>query len=233
VSNAAGLLSIIIPVRNEAGWIKSTLAALPAGGEYIVVDGDSEDGTTEKLAQLAARRDPPLRLLACEPGRAAQMNAGARVAGGEVLLFLHADTRLPENAPQQIIAAVRGGSPWGRFDVRLEGRSRLLPLVAWLMNRRSRLTGLCTGDQALFVERRLFERVGGFAAIPLMEDLELSQRLNQVAAPACLAGPVRSSGRRWDRHGALRTIAHMSLLRGLYWLGVSPKRLARYYPESR
>jgi rSAM/selenodomain-associated transferase 2 len=162
-------------------------------------------------------------------GRAAQMNAGAALARGQVLLFLHADTQLPANAAALITQALQAGARWGRFDVQIEGRSALLPLVGAMMNWRSRLTGIATGDQALFVDAALFRQLGGFAAQPLMEDIELSRRLRAVAAPACLRQRVRTSGRRWDQYGALPTIVLMWWLRWRYWRGASPELLAQAY----
>jgi len=219
-------ISIVIPVLDEAGHIAAALAALAPlraqGAELIVVDGGSRDGTPALCRGLADA------VLAAPCGRAVQMNAGARAASGAVLLFLHADTALPEGA-LTLIAQAQARAAWGRFDVTISGRSRLLPVVAALMNARSRLTGIATGDQALFVRRDAFDAVGGFPEQPLMEDIELSKRLRRVGAPACLRAKVRTSGRRWDRRGAWRTILLMWRLRLLYWLGVPAERLAAAY----
>jgi len=226
-------LTIVLPVLDEAEHIETTLAALAAwraaGVEVVVVDGGSRDDT---VARARPRCDT---LIEAPRGRAAQMNAGARVARGDVLLFLHADTRLPADAPALVESALaenRSAQPhaWGRFDVHIEGRSRLLPVVAALMNLRSRLTGIATGDQAMFMRRAAFDAVGGFPAQPLMEDIEISRRLRRsVGRPACLRAKVRTSGRRWDRHGPWRTVLLMWRLRLLYWLGVPAERLARAY----
>ena len=217
-------LSIVMPVRDEAQRIAAALAALAplrtAGAELIVVDGGSHDGTP---ALCQGRADA---VLAAAAGRATQMNAGARAASGAVLLFLHADTALPADAAALIAQA---GAPWGRFDVTIEGRSTLLPLVAALMNWRSRWTGIATGDQAIFVRREAFDAVGGFPEQPLMEDIELSKRLSRLGRPACLRARVVTSGRRWDQRGAWRTIVLMWRLRLLYWLGVPAERLAAAY----
>ena len=217
-------LSVIIPVLNEAARVAATLAALAPlraqGAELIVVDGGSSDGTPALCAGLVDA------VLASPPGRATQMNAGARTASGSILLFLHADTTLPADALALITQA---GAPWGRFDVTIAGRSVLLPLVAALMNLRSRLTGIATGDQALFVRRDVFDAVGGFPEQPLMEDIELSKRLRRRGRPACLRARVTTSGRRWDSRGAWRTIVLMWRLRLLYWLGVPAERLAATY----
>jgi rSAM/selenodomain-associated transferase 2 len=220
-------LSIIIPALNEAAAIADTLAALAPlrqrGAEVIVVDGGSADGTAHLAAAGADQ------VLTAERGRARQMNAGAAAAHGELLLFLHADTRLPADADALVRAALAHGARWGRFDVFIEGRPRLLRVVAWFMNRRSRLTGIATGDQAIFVERALWQQLGGYAELPLMEDVELSQRLRAVARPACLSERVVTSGRRWEQRGPWRTIFLMWRLRWRYWRGESPHELARAY----
>jgi rSAM/selenodomain-associated transferase 2 len=221
------VLAIVMPVLDESERIAGVLAALAPlraqGVELIVVDGGSRDDTA---ALCAGRVD---RLLASPRGRARQMNEGARAATALALLFLHADTVLPPRALEHIGAAL-ASSAWGRFDVAIDGRSRWLPLVAAMMNWRSRLTGIATGDQAIFMRREAFEAVGGFPDQPLMEDVEISRRLRRAAgAPACLRQRVATSGRRWDRRGALRTIALMWRLRLLYRLGVSAERLAAHY----
>jgi rSAM/selenodomain-associated transferase 2 len=157
------------------------------------------------------------------------MNAGAAAARGGVLLFLHADTRLPDGAERLIAQAMAAGSHWGRFDVRIEGKSAWLPLVAAMMNRRSRLTGIATGDQAMFVTREAFAAAGGFPDIPLMEDIELSRRLLQTGRPACLTARVTTSGRRWEAQGVWRTILRMWWLRLRFFFGADPRRLAVDY----
>jgi rSAM/selenodomain-associated transferase 2 len=216
---AAQRLSVVVPALNEARGIRAALEALAPlrarGHEVIVVDGGSSDGTPELARGLCDR------LLSAPRGRAAQMNAGARAASGDVLLFLHADTRLPPHAD-----ALVGDALWGRFDVRIEGRHPLLKVVAWGMNLRSRLTGIATGDQAIFVRRDAFP---GFAEIPLMEDVALSRELRRRARPACLREKALTSGRRWEARGVLRTVLLMWRLRLLYFLGARPERLARLY----
>ncbi len=158
------------------------------------------------------------------------MNVGAAFASGDVLLFLHADTRLPPDAPRLVANALDSGYRWGRFDVAIEGRARMLPLVARLMNLRSRLTGIATGDQAMFVERALFASVGGFPPQPLMEDVALSLALKRAAGrPACIREPAVTSGRRWDARGTLATITDMWALRLAYWSGADPRVLAHRY----
>ncbi len=220
-------LSIIVPVLDEAEAIAGHLAALAplraAGAEVIVVDGGSRDGTAERAALLA---DTVLR---AQRGRAAQMNAGAAVARGSVLLFLHADTVLPAGAMEAIRRAVAGGALWGRFDVSIRGRPRLLRLIGACMNLRSRLTGIATGDQAIFVRTSAFREVGGYPSIALMEDVALSARLRHLGRPACLREQVTTSGRRWEQRGVLRTILLMWWLRLGYWLGRHPTSLSRAY----
>jgi rSAM/selenodomain-associated transferase 2 len=220
-------LSIIVPVLNEAAVIADTLDALAPlraqGHDVIVADGGSSDGTP---GLLAGRADT---VLDAPRGRATQMNAGAARARGDVLLFLHADTRLPPQADALVARALQRGTDWGRFDVRIAGRSRLLPLIAALMNLRSRLTGIATGDQAIFVRRALFERIGGFADIALMEDIDLSRRLRAQGSPACLRERVVTSGRRWDTHGVWRTVWLMWRLRWRYWRGEPADVLAKAY----
>jgi rSAM/selenodomain-associated transferase 2 len=220
-------LSIVVPTLDEAAGIGDLLAALQPlrhrGHELIVVDGGSTDGTATLARRFAdAVLDAPR-------GRATQMNAGAVAARAGVLLFLHADTWLPPRADGLVQQAIASGRVWGRFDVRIDGRSRLLRIVATLMNLRSRLTGIATGDQAMFVTREAFERVGGFPAQPLMEDIELSRRLKRLGHPACLHERVCTAGRRWEQRGVWRTIFLMWRLRWRYWRGESAARLAEAY----
>jgi rSAM/selenodomain-associated transferase 2 len=220
-------LSIVVPVLNEAAGIAATLQALAPlrerGAEVIVVDGGSADDTPCRAAPWADR------VLGSPRGRARQMNAGAAAARAPLLLFLHADTQLPDGADAVLHSAIAGGAAWGRFDVHIEGRPLLLRLVAPLMNLRSRLSGIATGDQAIFVRRDCFDRVGGFPDQPLMEDIELSRRLRALARPRCLRQRVRTSGRRWETQGVWRTIVLMWRLRWRYWRGESPQSLAEAY----
>ena len=221
-------LSIIIPVLNEGDGIAAALDALAhlraLGTEVIVVDGGSRDATVER-AQLRADR-----VVLAPRGRALQMNAGAESASGDVLLFLHADTRLPAEADRVVLNGLdRSRRVWGRFDVKIDGRSRLLPVVAWLMRLRSRLTGIATGDQAIFVRREAFQAVGGFPAVVLMEDIAICKRLKRLGRPLCLRACVTTSGRRWEKNGVLSTILLMWRLRFAYFLGADPKQLARQY----
>lgn len=220
-------LSIVIPALDEAHGIAvalDALAPLRAGGhEVILVDGGSVDGTADLAGPLVDR------VLRAPRGRARQMNAGAAAARGDALLFLHADTRLPEGADAMVAAALATRT-WGRFDVRIEGRSRLLPVIAFFMNLRSRLTGIATGDQAIFVRR---EHFNGFPELALMEDIAFSARMRRGAPPACLRARVTTSGRRWDRDGALRTMLLMWRLRLAYWRGAPPEDLARRYAPAQ
>jgi rSAM/selenodomain-associated transferase 2 len=220
-------LSIIVPALDEAAGIVATLKALlplrERGVQVIVADGGSRDGT----AALAAGHADGVLL--SPPGRARQMNAGAAAARGEILLFLHADTRLPQQADVLVSQALAGSNVWGRFDVTIDGRPAMLKVVAGMMNQRSRWTGIATGDQAIFVRRSVFEAVGGFPDQPLMEDIEISHRLGRIGRPACLRARVTTSGRRWEARGVWRTIFLMWRLRWRYWRGESPASLAKAY----
>lgn len=220
-------LSIVMPVLNEADGIEHTLQALAPlrarGAEVIVADGGSRDATAARARPLCDH------LLRTEPGRARQMNAGAAAARADALLFLHADTQLPEGADHLVRRALKAGTAWGRFDVRIIGRPAMLRVVATLMNLRSRWTGIATGDQGLFMTRAAFERVGGFPDQPLMEDVELSRRLRAVGRPACLRARVTTSGRRWETRGVWRTIFLMWRLRWRYWRGAPAEALAEAY----
>jgi rSAM/selenodomain-associated transferase 2 len=224
----AGKLSIVVPVLDEEAGIADALAALAPlrdnGAEAIMVDGGSRDRTPAVAAPLADR------VLTARRGRATQMNAGAAAASGDIVLFLHADTRLPDDAGRLIREGLaRSGRAWGRFDVRIAGGHPLLAVVSAFMNLRSRLTGIATGDQAIFVTRDAFEAVGGYPDIPLMEDVALTARLKRIGRPLCLSARVTTSGRRWLQHGVLRTIVLMWRLRLAYYFGAEPAALARRY----
>jgi rSAM/selenodomain-associated transferase 2 len=220
-------LSIILPVLNEAAGLPALLAHAQrwqqAGVQILFVDGGSQD---DSRALIAAQGLP---CLSSPRGRARQMNLGAQAATGDVLLFLHADTQLPEDGLHAIQTALGCGAHWGRFDVCIEGKPRMLRVVATMMNLRSRLTGIATGDQAMFIRRDSFERIGGFPEQPLMEDIELSKRLVKLSRPACLRTRVITSGRRWEARGVWRTIGLMWCLRFDYWRGVPAAQLAERY----
>lgn len=221
-------LSIIVPVLNEAAGIAQSLGALAAmrahGVEVIVADGGSTDDTTRQAAPFADA------VIAAPRGRALQMNAGAAASHGQVLLFLHADTVLPAGAQALVLDALAAsGAAWGRFDVSISGSSRMFPVIAAMMNLRSRVTGIATGDQAIFVRREDFFAVGGFPAQPLMEDIDISRRLKARSAPVCLRARVTTSGRRWEKHGIWRTIFLMWSLRLRYWFGAGADTLAKVY----
>jgi rSAM/selenodomain-associated transferase 2 len=220
--------SIIMPALNEAGAIGEALGALaPArarGVEIVVADGGSNDQT------IAIARPLCDRIVNAPRGRGTQMNAGAAAAHGDVFLFLHADTRLPENFDTLVISGITASKrAWGRFDIRIVGRHSLLPVVAAMMNLRSRITGISTGDQAVFVTREAFSALGGFPDVALMEDLVLSRRLNRLTRPLCLSARATTSGRRWDERGFFRTVFLMWRLRLAFFLGASPDALARSY----
>jgi len=219
-------ISIIIPVLDEAPLIVAALTRLQPlraqGHQVIVVDGGSADGTAALSGGLADYTIQAPR------GRAAQMKAGAGVAAGEAFLFLHADTLLPKNAAELVIAALAKRS-WGRFDVRIDSSHRFLAVVGFMMNLRSRVTGIATGDQAIFVSRAAFTACGGFPLIPLMEDVALSVKLRQGGAPACLRARVVTSGRRWEKRGVVTTVVLMWRLRLAYFLGADPAGLAKAY----
>ena len=221
-------LSVVIPALDEAAHLARLLPALDRacpGAEVLVVDGGSRDETAAVVAGRSGAR-----LLASARGRARQMNAGARAAAGDVLLFLHADTRLPDAAASVIERALADPSViGGRFDVRFDSDRRVMSMVAWFMNARSRATSICTGDQAIFVRRDAFVAVGGYPDIPLMEDIELSRRLKARGRLAALRDRVTTSARKWEREGPLRTIGLMWALRLLHFAGVAPARLHRWY----
>jgi rSAM/selenodomain-associated transferase 2 len=221
-------LSIIIPCLDEGNIIHSLLESLQPlrrqGHQIILVDGGSRDRTRERAAPL-------VDLLVEGPaGRARQMNLGAAAADGEIFWFLHADSRLPKDAAARVLHALeRPDRCWGRFDVRLSGDGWLLQTVGRLMNLRSRLTGIATGDQGIFVRRHAFYAAGGFPDIPLMEDVAISRRLKRLASPCCLKERIVTSSRRWRSQGVVRTILLMWQLRLAFFLGADPAKLARRY----
>ena len=222
-------LSVIIPTLNEAGCIQSSLGALQSlrsrGHEIILVDGGSDDATLSLSQPLVDR------VLQSPPGRARQMQAGAALSSGSVLWFLHADSTIPIHADAVIMAALeKSRADWGRFDISFTDSNPLMKCVAWFMNQRSRLTGIATGDQGIFVRRTLFDKVGGLPSIPLMEDISFSRSLKQHGRPCRVTQTLGTSPRRWYAHGILRTIVTMWGLRLAYFAGISPERLVKFYP---
>ena len=220
-------LSIIVPALNEASGIAHTLAALAPlrkrGTQIIVVDGGSTDATPELAAAHADL------VMNSAPGRALQMNAGAKQAHAQTLLFLHADTALPNNADTLILDALNNKPGWGRFNIKITGKHPMLGVIGFMMNIRSRLTGIATGDQAIFVSRRLFDDVSGFPSQPLMEDIELCKRLRQRQWPRCVTAQAETSGRPWETRGVYKTILLMWRLRWRYWCGVPANELVKEY----
>jgi rSAM/selenodomain-associated transferase 2 len=220
-------ISIIIPVLNEEKNLSNTLSQLQSfrhlGHEVIVVDGGSMDNT---LALAHAAADA---VIVSKAGRALQMNNGAAVATGDLFLFLHADTVLPENALQLVSSFDHLKSFWGRFNIRLSSNKMIFRLIEWLINLRSKLTSIATGDQAIFIERELFNSIGGFPEIALMEDIAISRLLKNISAPVCLKQKVITSSRRWETRGVLATVLLMWKLRLYYFFGVSPEKLGQLY----
>jgi rSAM/selenodomain-associated transferase 2 len=221
-------IAVIIPALNEAAGLHQALAPLsqwPARGhDLILVDGGSQDATATIAAAAGAR------VIRSDQGRARQMNAGIAITDADIFLFLHADTELPEHADRLIIEGLCSGQHrWGRFDVRIRGRSRMFPIISAMINLRSRWSGIATGDQALFMSRAAYAAAGGFPDQPLMEDVEICKRLKRQSRPLCLHERVATSGRRWESRGVWRTILLMLRLRFGYWYGTPAEQLARLY----
>ena len=224
-------ISVVIPVLNEKHNLPKLLEQLGQFSfmQVIIVDGGSDDGSWQYLLDFKETSSiSGLEILLSESGRARQMNAGAKLVKADVILFLHADTVLPPNAIEQISAGVEY-SDWGRFNVAFNESDLRMSVVAWCMNWRSCITGVATGDQAIFVHRKVFEKLQGFANIPLMEDVELSKRLLKQSKPACLKAKVITSARRWLKQGVVRTVVFMWRLRWAYFFGASPEKLAKKY----
>jgi rSAM/selenodomain-associated transferase 2 len=229
-----------MPVLDEAADIGPHLSQLrqyPSLNTVIVVDGGSRDGTREIVQEMinddAGADCATVQLIDAPRGRALQMNAGATESHADVLLFLHADTRLPTGAIEQVREAISRGATWGRFDTRLDGEHGLFRVIEWFMNARSVLTRVATGDQAIFVRRDVFRMLDGYAPMALMEDIELCSRLKWVGQPTRIRTSVIASTRRWRADGIVRTVMLMWGLRLLYWFGVSPARLQRLYRVTR
>ncbi|MES9968778.1 MAG: TIGR04283 family arsenosugar biosynthesis glycosyltransferase [Candidatus Thiodiazotropha sp.] len=228
-TNDSTMISVIIPCLNEGADLERCLMDLQpmraAGHELILVNGGSRD--LELMGKLQSSVDG---LLHVSPGRALQMNRGAMQASGDVYWFLHADSRIDADMHSAILRALSSEPTWGRFDVRLSGVHPLLRIIERMMNWRSCFSGIATGDQGIFMDRRLFEKVGGYPDQPLMEDIAISRRLKRLTPGLCLPGPLVTSSRRWESQGIIRTMLLMWTLRFAYWIGVSPKYLARLYP---
>lgn len=234
-------ISIIIPILNEADNLPrlfENIASLtPLPTQILLVDGGSADGSmgvAQALMDTVSNSKQSTisgQVIESTAGRATQMNAGAVLATGDILLFLHADTQLPKTAIYEIVQSA-SKAEWGRFDVRLDSDDPMLWLVSQMMNGRSRVTGIATGDQAIFVKKSLFEHIGGYPNQPLMEDIELCKRLKSIAKPLCLKHKVSTSPRRWQRHGTWRTIRLMWHLRFDYWRGVSAESIKQRYDKS-
>lgn len=221
-------LAVVIPALDEAACIAISVACARAqADEVIVVDGGSRDAT------IALARAAGADVVAAPRGRAAQMNAGAALSRADLLLFVHADVRLPACAGDAVRFAAASGARWGRFDVRLDSPRRALAVVGAMMNLRSRLTGIATGDQAIFVDRALWDTLGGFAPIPLMEDVQWCARARRLARCACLREQVTVSARRWEQRGLARTVVEMWAWRAAYALGATPEWLHRRYYGRR
>jgi rSAM/selenodomain-associated transferase 2 len=229
VKDPAVRISVIIPCLNDGGVIGDLLGSLQflrnKGHEVIVADGGSSDCSRDVARPLVDQ------LVTSGPGRARQMNAGAKSAGGDLLWFLHADSRLPEGCLEAVVQSQERGYQWGRFDIRLSGKHPMLRVVEFMMNWRSRLSAIATGDQGIFVQSDLFRTVGGYTDIPLMEDVDISRKLKRHAVPDCLTHAIETSSRRWERNGIFRTIFQMWWLRFRYWFGAAPDKLARAYGQ--
>ena len=220
------LISIIIPTLNEEEAIQKLLQQLQAyrqqGHEVIVVDGGSSDETVSISKSLADN------IISSEAGRALQMNNGATQSKNKILWFLHADTSLPANVIEVIQKSLTKNN-WGRFNIKLSGSNFLFRIIEKMINLRSCISGIATGDQGIFVKRELFESIGGFSEIPLMEDVELSRKIKKISKPICIKETLTTSSRRWEKKGILQTILLMWRLRFLYWIGVSPDKLSKLY----
>lgn len=220
-------LSFIIPTLNEEPYIRSCLEPLQQyrkkGHEVFLADGGSTDDTLVIAKPLVDR------IIISERGRARQMNAGAAAVSGDVFLFIHADTVLNLENADLFTEKIKLPRTWGRFDVRLSGAHPILRIVEFFMNLRSRMTGIATGDQVIFITRTLFLECGGFPDVPIMEDVEMSAKLLKVCKPLCLRNKVVASSRRWEQYGIMRTVMKMWYLRLIYFFGADPEKLARKY----
>ena len=219
--------TIIIPTLNEEAEIQACLMQLQGlraqGFEVIVADGRSLDNTPQLVEGLCDQ------FISAQRGRAAQMNAAVLRAKGEIIFFLHVDTRLPEKFSELIHSIKADTFCWGRFDVQLSGQHWSFRVIESMMNLRSRLTGIATGDQVIFMSKKLYREVGGFPEIELMEDIAMSRTLKNICLPLCLRQKVLTSSRRWERHGIISTIIKMWWLRFSFFIGIDPTTLSRKY----
>jgi rSAM/selenodomain-associated transferase 2 len=222
----AAKISIIIPAINEAGNIKEAIATIELSKniEVIVVDGGSQDDTVAIAQSLG------VKVISSSAGRAAQMNAGAMAASGEILLFLHADTRLPTGFDAMIpIVLQQTGTVAGAFNLRIDASLLSLRWVEWGVNLRSRFCQMPYGDQAIFVTKQIFQEIGCFPELPIMEDFELIRRLKRTGRILIISVPVVTSARRWLQKGVLKTTLLNQIVIIAYLLGVSPKRIHSWY----
>lgn len=225
-------ISVIVPVRNEDPDTLSKLTGLvnlEGIAEVVVVNCSDQHSTTVKLKELQSKFNSIKVINSAIAGRAHQMNQGGAIASGSILWFIHADTSVPESSTESILESISTDKPWGRFDIRFDNSSARMKLVALAINLRSGLTGVCSGDQAIFLLQSQFHKMGGFPNIPLLEDIALTKKLRREAQAIRIRTPVTTSARRWETHGYLRTIFLMWLIRLLFWVGVSPRTLARLY----
>ena len=231
------MISVIVPLYNEGenlARLISHLETLEGIGEVVLVDASDIASSASENKELQSGSSSLFHFFKANiPGRGAQMNQGAKLSQGEILLFLHCDTRLPENAASLIENALSSTKKWGRFQVQLDARGWMFRVIEKMINLRSRIRSLATGDQAIYLSRFTFDQINGFPEIPLMEDIEISRRLTEISLPSLIDEPVLTSARRWQNRGITRTVLLMWKLRFLYWVGVSPERLARMYGDER
>jgi len=234
----ASTVSLVVPLLNEMALLPTLTAHLDSVGadQTVLVDGGSTDGSVEWLREHWQGGASDRCLLQAPAGRAIQMNVGAGQCHGDMILFLHADTRLPDGVRSEIITARNRQRLWGRFDLRFPPKASgawLMRMIALFINLRSRLSGIATGDQAMFVDRQLFELTNGFPAIALMEDVAMSKRLKKYCMPHCSRLKVETSARRWEQNGVIKTVLMMWLLRFAYFIGISTDSLSRVYRDTR
>jgi len=229
---SAPFLSVIIPTYNEGegliSFVQQLFELIGHENQIIVVDAVSDDQSTNQLRSLA-KVEQSLTVISAPKSRALQMNAGAKLARADYLLFLHADTLLPESAITELVRFSVSKYAWGRFDVRLDNNALQYKIISWFINKRSRLTSIATGDQGIFVRREIFEKNNGYAEQPLMEDIDLSSRLKTISQPFCISKVVTTSARKWEQEGLLKTVWLMWKLRAAYARGASPEALVKIY----